>query len=51
LLVFETIDSDCADEIDRFEFERRSLGRKDTRAASMLDEGVEKEFLADIPEA
>ena len=40
LLAAEMTDSDCVDETDRLEFERRNLGRNDIRAASMLDEGV-----------
>ena len=50
LLAIETIDSDCVDEMERFEFERRNLGRKDIRAASTVDEGVIEESDVDIPE-
>ena len=48
--MFDTTVSDCADEIDRFEFERRNLGRKDARAASMFDEGVKRASAGDLLE-
>jgi hypothetical protein len=47
LLVVEIIDSD---ETDRLEFERRNLGRKDFRAASEVDEGVDGQSSGDIAE-
>ena len=42
-------DPDCVDEIDRLELDRRNLGRKDIRAASMTDEGVGGQSDGDIP--